>query len=66
MSKTYTKVTGYCEAGCAREVVTKEEFDDTKIVVLDKNGNRLKLTIEIDEETGDVNFKTSALDTSTE
>lgn len=66
MSKTYTKVTGYCPAGCAREVVTKEEFDDTKVIVVDKNGNRLKLTIEIDEETGDVNFKTSALDTSTE
>lgn len=66
MSKTYTKVTGYCPAGCAREVVTKEEFDDTKILVVDQNGNRLKLVIEIDEETGDVNFKAEPLETSTE
>ena len=66
MSKEYPNVKGYCQAGCARPVVSKEEYDDTKILVLDKNGNQLKLTIEIDEETGDVNFKTSALDTSTE
>ena len=66
MSKTYPKVTGYCPAGCARPVVTKEEFDDTKILVVDKNGKQLKLTIEIDEGTGDVNFKTTPLETSTE
>lgn len=58
MSKTYTKVIGYCETGCAREVVTKEEFDDTKILVVDKNGNRYKeLVFEIDEETGEANIK---------
>jgi hypothetical protein len=66
MSKEYTEVKGYCPAGCARPVVSKEEFDDTKVIVVDKNGNRLKLVIEIDEETGDVNFKTEPLDTSTE
>lgn len=65
-NKEYPQVKGYCPAGCAREVVSKEEFDDTKVLVVDKNGNRLKLIIEIDEETGDVNFKTEPLDTSTE
>lgn len=64
--KKYPEVNGYCPAGCARPVVSREEFDDTKVIVVDKNGNRLKLVIEIDEETGDVNFNTEPLDTSTE
>lgn len=65
-NKKYPEVKGYCPAGCARPVVSKEEFDDTKVIVVDKNGNRLKLVIEIDEEAGNVNFKTEPLDTSTE
>lgn len=62
--KEYSKVKGFCPAGCAIPVVSKEEFDDTKVIVVDKNGNRLKLIIEIDEETNEVHFKAEALDTS--
>lgn len=63
--KKYPDVKGYCPAGCARPVVSKEEFEDTKIIVVNKEGKRLKLIIEIDEQTGDINFKTELLDTST-
>lgn len=64
--KKYPEVNGYCPAGCARPVVSKQEFDDKNIVVVNKEGKQLKMIIEIDEQTGDINFKTELLDTSAE
>lgn len=55
---SHNPVYGHCQAGCKREVVSKEEFEETKIRVVDKNGNRIKeLVFEIDEETGEANIK---------
>lgn len=54
----FPKVYGHCDAGCNREVVSKEEFEATKIRIVDKNGNRIKeLVFEIDEEAGTMNIK---------
>ena len=56
----YPNVYGFCDAGCKREVPTKEEFDATKIVIQDKDGNLIKtLVLEVDEEAGTLNIKTS-------
>lgn len=61
MSKEYTEVKGYCPAGCAIRVPSYEEYQDTLIRIVDKDGNPIKtLTIEVDEEAGTLNIKTSA------
>ena len=58
MSKEYTEVKGYCPAGCAIRVPSYEEYQDTLIRIVDKNGNRIKeLVLEVDEETAEMNIK---------
>lgn len=53
-------VYGYCKAGCKVEVVTKEEYEASKIRIVDQDGNLVKtLTIEANEETGEMNLKLS-------
>lgn len=62
----FPKVYGHCEAGCNREVVSKEEFEATKIRIVDKNGNPYKeIVLEIDEVTREMNLKLTLADTET-
>lgn len=56
----YPNVYGFCDAGCKRPVPSKEEYEATLVRIVDKDGNLIKtLTLEVDEETGSLNIKTS-------
>lgn len=57
-NKEYPEVKGYCPAGCARRVPSYEEYQDTLIRIVDKDGNPIKeVVFEIDEEAGTMNMK---------
>jgi hypothetical protein len=60
MMMSNNPVYGYCKAGCKVEVVTEEEYEASKIRIVDQDGNLVKtLTIEVNEETGEMNLKLS-------
>jgi uncharacterized membrane protein len=63
---SHNPVYGHCKAGCKIEVVSKEEFEETKIRIVDKNGNPVKeLVLEVDEETAEMNIKFTIANTET-
>jgi hypothetical protein len=62
----YPKVYGHCDAGCKREVPSREEYEATLIRIVDKHGNPYKeIVLEIDEDTGEMNVKLILADTAT-
>lgn len=56
----YPRVYGHCDAGCKRQVPSREEYEATRVIVKDKDGNVIKnIVLEVDETTGSLNIKTS-------
>lgn len=62
----FPKVYGHCDAGCNREVPSREEYESTLIRIVDQNGKPFKgVVLVIDEETREVNIKLPDADTET-
>lgn len=62
----FPKVYGHCDAGCNREVPSREEYESTLIRIVDKHGNPYKeIVLEIDEDTGEMNVNFTLADTAT-